>query len=74
MRWLLMDFNKPYDLLIGNYFIFKNVKTIDIENMVIIFKNGVKSPFHIKTMQEQVYSLDTSEAKNINIDHLKSNN
>ena len=62
-----MDFNKPYDLILGNDFIFKNVKTIIVENKDMALRNGVKLPFHTKIMQEQVYSLEESDVSNSTI-------
>lgn len=70
MKWVAMELDKPYDLLIGMDFIAKNVRGISIENQQIDMTNGVSLPFLTKTIQEEVCVLEVSEVQNLQLDHL----
>lgn len=70
MKWVAMQLDKPYDLLIGMDFIRKNVKEINIEKQEIIMANKVSLPFLTKTIQEEVNVLEVSEVQNLMLDHL----
>lgn len=63
MKWIAMNLEKPYDLIIGMDWRAKNVKTISIETEEIFMTSRASLPFLSKIIQEEINVLEVSEVQ-----------
>lgn len=55
MKWIMVDFNKPFYILLGMNLINENVKCKNFKSLKIeMFNKAGKLPFLTKTLQKQI--------------------
>lgn len=70
IRWVKINLEKPYGLLLGMDWIDKNVRLIDIHNEEIVLNNNERIPFLNKKMVDEVNMLEESDFGCIKLEHL----